>query len=35
MDKPKILDLLCVLRNVLRSILVLLDIVCEGVDRRK
>jgi len=30
MDKLKLLAYLCALRTVLRSILVLLDIACEG-----
>jgi hypothetical protein len=34
MDKFKILAYLCALRTVLRSILVLLDIACDGADRR-
>jgi len=35
MDKINVLAYLCALRTVLRSILVLLDIVCDGTDNRK
>ena len=34
MDKIKVLAYLCALRTVLRSILLLLDIACDGTDRR-
>ena len=34
MEKIKVITYLCALRTVLRSILMLLDIVCDVTDRR-